>query len=335
MTALNEYQRLECSGVWRETPEEQRKDVLVSLGDATLVIYDAAGRALAHWSLPTVVRLNTGAEQAIYSPGGDAPEELEIDEPTMIAAIEQIRATIERRRPRQGRLRFVIMAAALVGVIGLAVYWVPNALMRQAANIMPPAKRLEIGVRLLANIQRLAGRPCETPAGATALEKLHARLMPNLPGTLIVLSSGSGITSHLPGGLILLNRTLVEDYDTPDVVAGFILAEALRAEITDPIADLLNNAGPVTAARLLTTGDIPDPVLESYAEVLMTRAPRKVADQELLANFRRARVSSAPYAYARDISGERTLGLIEADPGSAVAVLPDGDWVSLQGICGE
>ena len=50
MTALTEYQRLETSGIWRGAPDEQRRDVTVSLGDATVVIYDGAGRALAHWS---------------------------------------------------------------------------------------------------------------------------------------------------------------------------------------------------------------------------------------------------------------------------------------------
>ena len=51
-----------------------------------------------------------------------------------------------------------------------------------------------------------------------------------------------------------------------------------------------------------------------------------------------AEVSSAPYAYALDLTGETTLPLIEADPyaGSATGrqVLRDGDWVRLQGICG-
>lgn len=67
----------------------------------------------------------------------------------------------------------------------------------------------------------------------------------------------------------------------------------------------------------------------------MTTPPAAVQDEALLAAFRTAQVAAAPYAYARDISGESTIALIEADPGGAAPVLADSSWVSLQGICGE
>ena len=47
--------------------------------------------------------------------------------------------------------------------------------------------------------------------------------------------------------------------------------------------------------------------------------------------------STSPYAYARDITGESVLPLVESDPRAAegsVPVLSDADWVRLQGICG-
>ena len=40
MTALSKYDRLEASGLWRPTPQDQRREVVVSIGDATLVISD-------------------------------------------------------------------------------------------------------------------------------------------------------------------------------------------------------------------------------------------------------------------------------------------------------
>ena len=33
MTALKEYQRLECTGLWKETSDSQRREVLVSFGE--------------------------------------------------------------------------------------------------------------------------------------------------------------------------------------------------------------------------------------------------------------------------------------------------------------
>ena len=337
MTALNQYQRLESPGIWRAAPEAQRRDVFVSIGDATLVIYDAANRALAHWSLPAVERINPGTRPAVYRPGPDAPEDLEIAEPEMIDAIETVRRTIERRRPREGRLRLVLLGVGLAAVVGLGAFWLPDALVRHAASVVPAAKRAELGERLLAQMRRVAGAPCETAQGRRALGQLHRRLSADRGGRIVVLSGGIAETAHLPGGLILVHRSLVEDHETPDVVAGYVLAEAVRAG-RDPVERLLDTLGPLSALRLLATGDVPDDALALYTEALLSHRAPPVDDQTLLSRFRAASVAATPYAYARDISGETTLALIEADPaagGGATPVLPDSAWVALQGICGE
>ena len=49
MTALSKYQRLEASAIWRDSISGQRRDVIVSLGDASLVITDKNERPLTHW----------------------------------------------------------------------------------------------------------------------------------------------------------------------------------------------------------------------------------------------------------------------------------------------
>lgn len=53
MTALEQYQRLEAAGTWRETRKAGLRDVIVSFGDATLILSDPRSETpLAHWSLP-------------------------------------------------------------------------------------------------------------------------------------------------------------------------------------------------------------------------------------------------------------------------------------------
>jgi len=94
MTALHQYERLESSGLWRGDINSQRRDVTVSFGKATLVISDAAGRALTHWSLPAVVRQNAGVRPAVFTPDTGPDETLEIDDDLMIDAIEQVRKTL-------------------------------------------------------------------------------------------------------------------------------------------------------------------------------------------------------------------------------------------------
>ena len=71
MTALSKYQRLEASALWRDSISGQRRDVIVSLGDASLVITDKNERPLTHWSLAAVQRANPGAMPAVFHPDGD------------------------------------------------------------------------------------------------------------------------------------------------------------------------------------------------------------------------------------------------------------------------
>ena len=121
------------------------------------------------------------------------------------------------------------------------------------------------------------------------------------------------------------------------MVAGAIIAAHLRAKARDPLARLLDDAGLGEVLRLLATGSLSDDALRAHAEMLLggTRAiARRGADR----GFARGQVRATPYAYARDMTGETVLGLIEADPFARDADLPpilsDGNWLRLQGICG-
>ncbi|SES24231.1 hypothetical protein SAMN04490244_10836 [Tranquillimonas rosea] len=336
MTALKEYQRLEASGLWRSDPDAQRRDVVISVGHATLTIFDLRERALSHWSLAAIERLNPGKTPALFAPGSAADETLEIDDDTMIEAIERVRTAVSRRRPRQGRLRLGLVLATLAAVVALGVFWLPGALIGHAARVAPPAMRTEIGTDMLRAMRRVSGAPCESRAGRRALSQLSQRLMDGT-GRIVVLRDGVQTTEHLPGDIYLVNRALVEDFDSPDPLAGYLLAEMERADRRDPLLRLLKWAGPFSAVRLLTTGEVKADTLNAHAEALLLRPPLQVSRKPLLDRFAEAHVPAAPYAFARDVTGETTLSLIEADPvppEDARPVLEDRAWVALQGICG-
>jgi len=338
MTALKEFQRLECQGIWRATPDAQRRDVIVALGDATLTLSDQHGTAIVHWSLPAVERLNASERPALFSPGADAADVLELTDETMIKAIGKVQTAIERRRPHPGRLRFFLVAGAVLLVAAVSVFWLPRAMVDYTASVVPPSKRSAIGQDLLANIRRVAGKPCETALGTRALRRMQQRLFGQSPGSIVVLSGGVRMAEHLPGHIIVLNRALVEDFEDPEVAAGFVIAEDLRARQNDPLVRLLRAVGITASFRLLTTGNIAKTTLAAYAEDLLTAPQTALQPVPLLARFQAARFRSTPYAYALDVTGETTLALIEADPMASKSpepILSDGDWVSLQGICGE
>lgn len=336
MTALTKYQRLESPGLWRDTQDAQRREVVVAFRDATLVLTDPrTDRPFTHWSLPALIRLNAGSLPALYAPGPDGDETLELDDPDMIAALETVLGAVKRRTPRPGRLRGTLIGGITLGIVTIGVIFLPDALLRHTATMLPFATRQAIGQAALADVIRLTGKPCASPLGDRALSLLSERLFGGGGPALLVLREGLKGAAHLPGNIVLLSKDTLTA-PLPEAPAGFALAENLRATATDPVLPLLAHAGLSATVRLLTTGTLPTGAATGYGEVLLQSPPAPLTDETLLAAFAKAAVSSAPYAYALDASGESTLSLIEADPyrgGSPRALLNAQDWDSLKAIC--
>jgi hypothetical protein len=340
VTALTKYRKLEARGLWRELPEAQKREVSVNLGEASLVLTDPRSDvALAHWSLPAVYRANPGALPALYAPGTDATEVLELDDPDMIAALETVAAAVASGRARPGRLRGAILAGLLAGVVGVAVLALPGALVRHTAAVLPPATRAQIGTLALADLARLTGAPCADPGGQPVLARLAERVFgPQGTPTLSVVREGMEGALALPGNRIVLSLHLIAVPEGPEVAAGHVLAEQLRAETADPVIPLLRHAGTWATLRLLTTGTITPQAVQGQAETLLRGARPPLHDEALLERFRKADLASSPYAYALDPTGETVLGLIEADPwpkGPPRPVLDETDWLRLQDICAQ
>ena len=337
MTALKKYARLEATGLWRARSEDQRQEVVVSIGDATLVITDMKDQPLAHWSLAAVARANPGERPAIFHPDGDAGETIELseNEAEMIEAIETLRRAIEKARPRPGRLRWLGIAASVLVVLAIALFWLPGAMRDHTLRVVPPTKRSEIGAALLGRIERVTGPVCADTGGRAALALLAQRLQ---SGPLAVLPDMTRDSLHLPGGLILLDRAVIEDFEEPDVAAGYIVTEKTLRTLQDPLGDLLQVVGLRENFRLLTTGTLAAPALDSYAEYLMATPGQTPPLARQLAAFAAVDLRSTPFAYARDITGETTIDLIEGDPMAGKLTEPlmsDANWLRLQAICGE
>lgn len=337
MTALRKYERLESPGLWRDTPEAQRREVVVAFRDATLVLSDPKTELpLSHWSLPAVERLNPGTLPALYAPGFDADETLELDDPDMIAALETIRGALKKGAARPGRLRGTILVVATLAILGVGAVFVPDALVRHTATMLPPATRAQIGAVALADISRLTGAPCSTPLGKRALGILSEQLFGGAGVEFAVLRDGLPQAALLPGPIVLIGAPVLDAAQGPEVPAGFALAEMLRAETEDPMLPILQHIGLPATLRLLTSGALPEGALEGYGEVFLKASRPALAEEPLLARFDAAAVSSTPYGFALDPTGESTLGLIEADPyrgGSPRALLGVEDWDALRAIC--
>lgn len=336
MTALKQYERIEATGLWRPTPDDQRREVLISIGEATLTISDFNDSALTHWSLAALERQNPGQMPAIYSPDGDPGETLELPatETTMIQAIERLQRAIHEARPHPGRLRILSVAGVIIAVAALFLLWLPGALKRHTVSVVPTIKRVEIGETVLGRIERVTGRACASEDSRPVLDALAQRTGVR---QVVILPDGVRSGLLLPGDIVLLNRSLVEDHEDPAVVAGYILVERARAMASDPLDELLDHSGPLASFRLLTTGGLTPEILDQYSERILAAPRPPVGEDQILSVFAQAAIPSSPYAWARDVTGESVLGLIEADPMAGRTlepVLRDRDWVLLQDICG-
>ena len=336
MTALTKYQRLEASALWREASGVRAREVIVGLREATIVLSDPRSElALTQWSLPAIERLNPGQVPARFAPGRDTDEELETDDAEMIAALDKVHRVLERRKPRPGRLRGVILAATALTVVGVLVFWLPGQIKTYTASVLPAPTRAELGDMALGDLARLTGQPCKSVPGRRAVARLAERLFPENPPRIEVLRDGLGQPGHLAGGILLLPAALVEGADGPDALAGHVLAEDLRARAADPADEILSHIGLGATLRLLTTGSLPDDALNGFGERFLATPPAPLpAASDLLPAFKAAQVSAARYGEA--IKGDPAL--IANDPfplGAPLPVLSDENWLELQAICSE
>jgi hypothetical protein len=344
MTALKKYQRLEATGLWRDAPGARLREVIVGLRDATIVLSDPRSELpLTQWSLPAILRVNPGKLPALYAPGEEAGEELELDDTEMIAALEVVHRAVERRRPHPGRLRAVVLGVTALAVVGLVVFWLPAQVKSYTVGMLPAATRADLGELALADLGRLTGSPCKSVPGRQAATALAQRLSPAAPPRIEVLRDGLTTPAHLPGGLILLPAALIEGSDGPDAVAGHVLDEMQRDRTGDGAGDdlalILSHLGLGPTLRLLTTGAVQAGSMTGFGEAFL--ATPRAADPDptvLLAAFKTAGVSSAPYGATLRDAPDSARRLIDEDPfplGTPSAVLSDESWLELQAICNE
>ncbi len=326
MTALKEYQRLETTGLWKPEAGEQRREVMVSFGDATLVLTDTAGRPLTHWSLSAVHRINPGTRPALFAPSPDASEVLELDAAEMIDAIEKVRRLIEKARARPGRLRWVFRLGLPLCVLAAGWMLGPELLIRQTSAVVPPSKRAAFGAEILGTFETQLGPRCDASNGRLALDRLKARLF-GAGMEIMVLPQGLGTAAALPGGLIVLDQNLVENTDDPLVVAGHILAAQSGRTEEDPLAPVLRHLGTGATVQLLTTGDLPPGGLARYAREFLISDRSSATTDALVDTFDRTRVAATPYFASLGVE------MLEETTSDPTPVLTDGEWVALQGIC--
>ncbi len=303
MTALEKYVRLEALGLWRESAETAPREVVVSFGNATLVLTDLEDRPLGHWALAGAQPSGRTADGAtVYSMTLEGDETLTLRDPEMIAAIAAVSRAYRRAPPLvPPRPRFPLgLSIAALALAGALVYG-PDLARDLAIRMVPPEQAEEFGDRMLIGLQDTRGALCADPAGLRALAHLSDRVAEGAPLRVLDLG-GAGPVAVLPGPTVLIDRAALGAAGSPEELAGWITAALGADPAGRPVRDLMRAAGPAANLRYILTGELTDPALASAATAAL----------------------SAPPA---------AQGFVPAS-GPAAATLTDQDWVALQGICG-
>lgn len=333
MTVIDRFQRLESLGLWRASSDAQLREVVVSIGDATLVLSEPNGRVVTHWSLPAITRKNPGHTPGLFALADQPGETLEIDDTDMLDALDRVMRALRRSGSHRRRPRLALALATMALILFAGAVWLPAALARYAAEVAPEPIREAAGGALFAELQRSTGPACETRAGRRALDRLGARLFPARDLRLDVLPSAMRGVRVLPGGRIVMGRELVEDYDLPEVLAVELLAAGLAAETGDPLLELLEHGGAGAALRLLSTGRVPVEAIARRAHGLVTEPPANDVPEGLSDRLRQAEIDAVPYRTARHLDQGTAMPVSAPARTPTRPVLSDNDWVALQTIC--
>jgi hypothetical protein len=256
-------------------------------------------------------------------PRGDASESLELTDPDMIAALEHGAQAVQAAVARPGRLRGMILAGTAAGPGAGGTFWLPGALVTHTASVVPFAQRAEIGQRVLDDLSRVTGAPCNNQLRAASAGRLSERVFgPVDTPILYVLPEGVEVPLHLPGDVIILPRRLIENAERPGsrrrCRAGRAAARQGRRPDCPP-------AGICRAPRDVPASDhggLPDSALSGYGEAALRTTPELLDTDVLILAFKAAQIPATPYALAIDPDGAPRRALAEGDPYKGLSPSP-------------
>ena len=339
MTALERYDRLEAVGQWREGPGADPREVIVSFGATTLVLRDLAERAVGHWALAGMQVYQQSSDATVYSTAPDGHETLSICDPLMVAAISEVSRMRDAPPPLPGGgekpvwpLRPGLVLAMVL--VPLAVTLGPVLLRDQALRMVPPAQAREFGDRMLLGLMDRNGPLCEHRAGRLALDRLAA-LVPNATGRPVRLLELDGPpVAGLPGGALLLDRSIIARAGAPEEIAGWIALAAATGSTQTALANLMRAIGPRADLRYVLTGRIADARLARAASRLPDLPDAKDISVAF-ASLAGAGINPAPFAESLRGAGLASDAVPPPlENPRETPLLPDRDWLALKGICG-
>lgn len=332
-----QFDRLESLGLWKETDTSQKREVIVSFGKSSLVLYDTRNFPLTHWSFAALRCIHKKDGRMIYTPDQNSFETLEISDDTMNRAVQRVCKAVYHPKPRRGRIRILFFGLVLICLGVLSKYWLPEALARHTSNLITQSKAQEIGKDMAAIIQTQIGPFCQSPQFEGIIRKLENRLQLENKFTLYIAHLNTRKSLYLAGGIIVVDRSLIGSFSQSDILAGYILMEQVLHSEMPPFQRLFLKAGTIPTLRFLITGKIEYHILKTYVDMDLT-GPQMLPDiKKLQVAFQAKRISSQNFARAFDSTLKTTQVLMEENVvlDQQSQMLSDQEWLTLQSVCSD
>ncbi|MEM1266151.1 MAG: hypothetical protein AAGI50_09060 [Pseudomonadota bacterium] len=317
MTALDRYVRLEAVGQWRVPGASETKEVLVSFGEASLVLSDFEEAPLTHWALAGLRTLERTGTRVRYAPPGTLDEVLEIEDAEMNEAIAVVRGMVTAPAPRRRRISiWPVALLPLTLAIAVSLLVLTGHLRDRAAALMPPERAALIGGRLLEGME-----PCTHPLGTRALRRVSTRVAG--PMAVYVVRRGASV-ARLPGDILIVPEPVVAESASPEVLAGWLAEGAARPSDETVLAQHIQDLPHLGVMRFLLTGELAEGAEDKMR--LRLEAPAPPPDVAAVsARLQEAGIAPGPF---RQALGEP----LPAQSGAA-PLLDDQAWIALKSIC--
>ncbi|MEA2905079.1 MAG: hypothetical protein QOI12_2466 [Alphaproteobacteria bacterium] len=360
-------------GIYFDGVTSARHDVTVELAPAALTIRAADGSILAEWPYAEIEALS--APEGVLRIGrrrSPVLARLEVTDPQLAAAIDELSIPIDRSglTERRGRMKVVAWSvAATVSLILVAVFGVPEIAAR-LTPLVPFGVERRLGLAVDAQIRSMldankagARFECgnadpEKPA-REAFDKLVGKLLQAaalpFPLRVAVVRKADANAITLPGGIIYVFQGLVEKSENPDELAGVIAHELGHAAHRDGtrmvlqhgatsflfgmlLGDFFGGSAVIIAAKFVLQTSYSREVEASadrYAVELMGRVggdPRALGT--ILTRIAGSTHSPLKILLDHPETNERVI-LINAlaPPGTPRPLIDGAEWATLKRIC--
>lgn len=338
MTALDAFDRLEATGIWRLRPEDEGIDVLVAFGEATVTftkIEDGLDVPLTHWSLGAIKKLSDTENDAVYGLRGVDTETLTVSDQTLREALDKV---LEQgggpKHSRSTRSRFWIFPI-LLALLALGYFFIPGVVHKTALRMISPERAAILAGEMVPMIEERTGPACTSPEANKILSNLADRLHPGDPIELRVHDLGDANVISLPGGLVLLDRRVVEQASSPEQIAAWAALGIAGIAQSSAISGLFERDGLVDGLRFLATGHLHQTAKNRAVNRMLINAP--TVDDETAQNaaqiLKNANINTLPLTQIL-VKENPEIQLENFTPENSDTIMDIGDWGNLQRICG-